>query len=167
MTASCALVLALLSIGAAEPTKPIDKLGWLVGGVWSADASKLGGGLRRIDTRYEWVPNRSFIRFNTTFVSAGGASPHYAGDFYYDPSQRTLTAWYMDENNVITHGPMTVDGNKWTISVGGSGAPQNAQYIVDIVRTTADTYQWTLFSDVARVRTKVFGLVYRRRSETP
>ena len=50
-----------------EP-KPISALAWLVGGVWMADASKLGPGMQRIETRYSWSDNKAYVRFTTHFV---------------------------------------------------------------------------------------------------
>jgi hypothetical protein len=163
---ACALALATLVSGASAPVRPIDKLGWLAGGVWSADASGLGGSVTRIDTRYEWTPNRSFIRFTTDFVSGGSASPHYAGDLFFDPGERSLMIWYMDESNAITSGHMSVDGKLWTISFRGDGdvvgVAGSVDYTVDIVRTGDDSYTWTLFADVDHAKKQVFALTYRR-----
>jgi hypothetical protein len=36
---------------AAPHSGPVSQLGWLVGGVWVADASRFGGGMQRIETR--------------------------------------------------------------------------------------------------------------------
>lgn len=160
----------MLAIGAAEPNRPIDQLEWLVGGVWSADASSLGGDVTRIDTRYEWTPNKSYIRFTTDFVSAKGARPHYAGDLFFDPSLGSLMIWYMDENSAITSGHMRVDGKSWTISFRGAGDAAGVagpvDYTVDIERMTDDEYRWTLFTDAAGAKKEVFGLTYRRLRST-
>src|SRR6185312_8500754 len=51
----------------SESAKPIASMAWLVGGVWTADASRLGPGMQRIETRYEWSYNNAFIRFTTHF----------------------------------------------------------------------------------------------------
>jgi hypothetical protein len=45
---------------------PIAALSWLVGGVWAADATKLGPGMQRMETRYQWSDN--VLRFTTHFV---------------------------------------------------------------------------------------------------
>ena len=57
----------------ADTAKPIAPLSWLVGGVWTADATKLGPGMLRIETRYQWADNNAYIRFNTHFVFDKGA----------------------------------------------------------------------------------------------
>jgi hypothetical protein len=48
--------LAAIAFGQETPKKPdmprpISALSWLVGGVWTADASKMGPGMQRIETR--------------------------------------------------------------------------------------------------------------------
>src|SRR5215470_5699819 len=68
-----------------EATKPIAALGWLVGGVWTADASKLGPGMQRIETRYEWSDNAAYIRFTTHFISDKGTLRNYDGNFFWNP----------------------------------------------------------------------------------
>jgi hypothetical protein len=165
-TTALALTVVLFSLGASEPAKPIDQLSWLVGGVWSAQPPVSADGPQSIETRYEWTPNRGFIRFTTKFVMANGSNAGYAGDLFFDPADKTLRIWYMDEHNTITQGPMSVSGDKWTISFRDSGdivgVTGPVDYRVDIVRTAPDTYQWTLFANVAQTWKKVFALVYQR-----
>ena len=57
-----------------DATNPIHSLSWLVGGVWTADATKLGPGMQRIETRYQWSDNNAYLRFTTHFVSDKGAA---------------------------------------------------------------------------------------------
>lgn len=165
-TTALALTVAVFSVGASDPVRPIDQLSWLVGGVWTAQPPASAEGPQRIDVRYEWPPNHSFIRFTTKFVMANGSNAGYAGDLFFDPADQTLKIWYMDEHNAITQGPMSVGGDKWTISFRDSGdivgVTGTVDYRVDIVRTAPDTYQWTLFANVAQAWKKVFALVYQR-----
>ncbi len=111
-TTALALTVALFSVGASEPVRPIDQLSWLVGGVWTAQPPASTDGPQRIDVRYEWPPNHSFVRFTTQFVMANGSNAGYAGDLFYDPADKALKIWYMDEHNAITQGPMSVSGDK-------------------------------------------------------
>ena len=67
--------------------KAISELSWLVGGVWTADASKMGDGMKRIETRYVWSDNNAFIRFTTHFVSDKGTAKTYDGNFYWEPAK--------------------------------------------------------------------------------
>ncbi len=57
-----------ISAKPADPAKPIAALSWLVGGIWTADATKLGPGVLRIETRYQWADNNAYIRLNTHLV---------------------------------------------------------------------------------------------------
>ncbi|HYA63435.1 MAG TPA: hypothetical protein VED66_09525, partial [Candidatus Sulfotelmatobacter sp.] len=92
-------------------TKPINDLAWLVGGVWTADASKLGPEVERIETRYDWSDNHAFVRFNTHFVMKEGTLKNYDGQFFWNPEKGSLEMWYMDAHNGITQGPVTVEGD--------------------------------------------------------
>ena len=64
---------------AAKTVKPISAIAWVVGGVWTADTSKLGGGMQRIETWDQWSDNGSYIGFTTPFVSDQGALKNYDG----------------------------------------------------------------------------------------
>ncbi len=48
---------------------PMRPLEWLVGGVWTTDMSKMGNGMKSIETRYTWSDNGAFIRFNSHFIT--------------------------------------------------------------------------------------------------
>ena len=79
-------------------------LGWLVGGVWTADTSKPGSGVQRIETRYQWADNGAYIRFNSHFVTDKETRNTYDGQFFWSPAESTLAMWYMDPANEITKG---------------------------------------------------------------
>jgi hypothetical protein len=42
-------------------------MAWLVGGVWTADAAKLGPGMQRIETRYLMVGQWQLHPFHNAF----------------------------------------------------------------------------------------------------
>lgn len=150
---------------AGEP-KPISAIAWLVGGVWTADASKLGSGMQQIETRYQWSDNGSYVRFTTHFVSTAGTAKTYDGNFYWDPAKKTLAVWYMDAKNVITEGPVSVDGSAWQISFHGidsGGKP--AEFRVDVTKQTNDLYHWALNEKTEDGWQKQFELDYVRKAE--
>jgi hypothetical protein len=79
-------LLITLVLGAVSPaqspnkpdaTNPIHSLSWLVGGVRTADATRLGLETQRIETRYQWSDNNAYLRFTTHFVSDKGAAHTY------------------------------------------------------------------------------------------
>lgn len=150
--ALCGLVFlaALVALGqdkaqAPEPAKPISNLAWLVGGVWTADASKMGGGMQRIETRYEWSDNRSFVRFNTHFVTDKATLHNYDGQFFWDPERGTLSMWYMNPRNEITQGTITVNGDVFDFAFRGTNFEGKLSDLkVQVTRKSNDRYVWQL-----------------------
>jgi hypothetical protein len=141
----------LCGISSAQPSEspsnrnPIRSLSWLVGGVWTADATNLGPGMRRIETRYQWSDNNAYLRFTTHFVSDKGAAHTYDGNLFWDPAGKTLAMWYMDAQNSVTQGPMQVDGDNWQISFRAPDFDgKMADLRVNVVRKSSDKYRWSL-----------------------
>jgi hypothetical protein len=149
---------------APTATRQITALGWLVGGVWTADASRLGPGMQRIETRYQWADNDAFLRFNTHFVFDKGAVKTYDGNFFWNPDQKTLSIWYMNADNEITQGPVRLDGDKMTIAFRGldfEGAISDMRVVVS--RKNNDDYNWALAkSQPDGTRKELASLEYRR-----
>jgi len=128
-----------------ETVNPISALSWLVGGVWTADASKLGPGMKSIETRYQWADNNAYIRFNTHFVFDKGASHTYDGNFFWNPTSGTLSVWYMDAENSITEGPVQVEGISTKIRIRGQDFEgKMADMRVVVTRKNNDDYHWAL-----------------------
>jgi hypothetical protein len=150
------MMLAMLSLGAAfgwsqgtekkpESPKPISALSWLVGGVWTADASKMGPGLLRIETRYQWSDNDAYVHFTTHFVSDKRTAKVYDGNFFWNPAQKSLAMWYMDARNNITEGPVEVNGDVMKISFRGPDFDGKvADLQVFVTRKTIDDYRWSV-----------------------
>jgi hypothetical protein len=144
-------------------TKPVAALGWLVGGVWTADATKLGPGLQRIETRYQWSETNTFLRFNTHFISEKGIARTYDGNLFWSPEQKSLFMWYMNGDNEITEGPIRVEGDTWSLtfrSPGGDG--KVVDFRVDVAQKTSDHYQWTLLRKQSDAWKELFSLEYLR-----
>ena len=121
------------------PATPIAGLKWLVGGVWAADASKLGPGMRRIETRYTWSDNDAYVRFTTHFVSDKKTARTYDGSFFWNPEESTLAMWYMDAENSITQGPVKMDGDIMSMTFRGTdfdGKPADLR--VQVTRRNSD-----------------------------
>jgi hypothetical protein len=133
------------SAKAAAPPRPIDALSWVIGGVWTADATKLGPGIERIETRYQWSDNNAYIRFTTHFVFDKGVANTYDGNFFWNPAQNNLAIWYMDAHNAVTEGPVKVAGDQWLISFRGEDfAGKMSDLRVTVTRKTNDDYRWAL-----------------------
>jgi hypothetical protein len=128
-----------------DSTKPINALSWLVGGVWTTDASQLGPGMVRIETRYQWADNHAFLRFNTHFVMKDSVYKNYDGNFFWNPADSTLALWYMDASYHITQGPVTMDGDNFQVTFSGTNFENKpANLRVTVTRKSADLYTWLL-----------------------
>ena len=145
------LCLACASLPAQEPAakskiaKAVDPLAWLVGGVWIADASMMGDGMVRIETRYTWSDNGAFIRFTTHFVTKESTLRNYDGQFFWHTSSKSLRMWYTDARNEITEGVITVDGNTLRFDFRGINFEgQLADLRVTLLRKNNDLYTWQL-----------------------
>jgi hypothetical protein len=149
------LALVLLMFPSHHQADPVEQLGWLVGGVWTASGPQLGPHMQRIETRYQWADNHSYIRFTTHFVTDSADVHRYDGNMFWDAAQSTLSMWYMDAAHEITQGPMTVDGNRWDMTF--------REYRVNIVRQSNDLYHWSLKQNVGGSWKELLALDYTRR----
>jgi hypothetical protein len=153
------LVAPVAMAAQSASSRPIDKLSWMVGKTWVADATSAGSGMQRIETTYEWAPNKAFIRFATTFVSTGGSLVNYSGNIYADPSGN-YAMWYMDAKGAITQGPITLGtGDGWSSQFTDS---DSTVYRVTIARATETRYTWTLASQSGSTWTPVLVLTFNR-----
>jgi hypothetical protein len=169
-------ILGILVFGAAtgwsqapekkpQAPKPIAALSWLVGGTWAADASKLGPGMQRIETRYQWADNNAYIRFNTHFVFDKGTAKTYDGNFFWNPAQKSLAVWYMDAENSVTEGPVEVQGDVMKISFHGQDFEgKEADLQVLVTRKTNDDYHWSLQEKTGNAWKELAALEYLRAS---
>jgi len=149
-----------------QAAKPIAALAWLVGGVWTADTSKMGPGLERIETRYQWSDNNAFIRFNTHFVTDKGTLRNYDGHFFWNPAETSLAVWYMDAREGITQGQVRVDGDLMQIAFRGKDMQgKEAELRVRVARKTNDDYIWTLEEKDAADWKQLLQLEYLRAAE--
>lgn len=127
------------------PANPIAALGWLVGGVWTADGTKVAPGMLCIETRYQWSDNGAYIRFTTHFVRDKGTLRNYDGSFFWDPERASLAMWYMDARNSITQGPVQIYGEVMQMTFRATdfeGKPADLR--VKVTRKTNDDYNWLL-----------------------
>lgn len=108
---AAAALFGTLALADDKAPAPMSKMAWLVGGTWTADATAMGNGMQRIETRYVWSDNSAFIRFTTHFVTDKAALRTYDGNFFSNPEKQALAMWYMDSQNHITEGPVKIDGD--------------------------------------------------------
>ncbi|HKF40843.1 MAG TPA: hypothetical protein VKB21_07125, partial [Candidatus Acidoferrum sp.] len=135
-----------------------------VGGVWTADASKMGGGMQRIETRYGWSDNHAFLRFNTHFVSDKGTLHNYDGQFFWDPQQQALKMWYMNARNGITEGSIAINDDEFNFLFQGTDFEEKpADLRVQLTRKNNDRYIWQLAEKTPDGWKPLASLEYVRR----
>ncbi len=146
--------------------KPIAGLSWLVGGVWTADASKMGNGMQRIETRYQWSDNDAYIRFTTHFVLDTKTVKRYDGNFYWDVEKKELAMWYMASDGSVMQGPMRWDGTVLSITFRAEDFEgKMAEMKVDVTRKTNDKYVWALSEKDGAGRKALASLEYVRMAQ--
>ncbi len=143
----CAL--AAHARAARADTLPIGPLQWLVGGTWVAQGANMPPDVSRISTQYRMAASGNFIQFTTQFLNKDGKpSGNYAGNFYFDPSAKHLTVWYMDRDNTITQGPVAASPQGMTMTFTEDGASMGASGPVDfqvtVAKVSENEYRWTL-----------------------
>jgi hypothetical protein len=144
-----ACVLAIHTGNARAETLPIAPLQWLVGGTWVAQGANMPRDVSRIETQYRISATGNFIQFTTQFLDKNGKpSGNYAGNFYFDPTAKQLAMWYMDRENAITQGPVTLSPRSMTMVFTEDGASMGISGPVDFEVTVAkasdNAYRWTL-----------------------
>ncbi|HET7452937.1 MAG TPA: hypothetical protein VFL12_09360 [Thermoanaerobaculia bacterium] len=143
--------------------RPVAPLAWLVGGTWTADCTKLGGGMKAIETRYRWSDNDAYVRFTTHFISDKGTLKNYDGNFFWDPADAALHVWYTDARNEITQGAVAVQGDTMEIAFRAHDfAGKLADMKVAVVRSTNDRYTWSLSEKNGDAWKPLFSLEYIR-----
>jgi hypothetical protein len=120
-----ASVVFATTVGSAgAQTRPIDRFSWLIGGVWKADASSLGNGMKQVATRYQWAPNKAYIEFSTTFTSTKGSVVNYSGSLFESTrgsaAAPAYETWYIDARSAITDGPVSLrSADDWSLAFAG------------------------------------------------
>ncbi len=133
------------AVAKTDSARPIDALAWLVGGVWTTDASQLGPGMLRIETRYQWADNHAFLRFTTHFVMKDSVIKNYDGNFFWNPTESALSLWYMDASSAITQGSLKMEGDNFQVYFAGNNFQNKpAGLRVTVTRKRADLYTWLL-----------------------
>jgi len=166
MKIALAVVLLLPSIARSQAERdPIDRLAWLVGGVWTASGPQLGAHMQRVETRYAWSDNHAFIRFTTHFVTDSADVHRYDGNLFWDRTQATLAVWYMNAEHEVVEGPVTVNEDGWEMAFRAQDASgQDAPFRVEVLRKTNDLYRWTLKENVGGAWKELLALDYARKA---
>jgi hypothetical protein len=147
-----ALLLVLMAVAIATPLRgatqdhhaqPVAALSWLVGGVWKADASKVGA--TTAEMRYSWSDNGDYIRFNMHFLKGNQVSRIYDGSFYWNPQTSSLQIWNMNGKNEVMEGPVKVDGKAIAATFPAKDAAEHeVEFRMTVTRQTDSRYHWSM-----------------------
>jgi hypothetical protein len=119
--------------------------------------------MKRIETRYAWADNDAYLRFTTHFVSEKGTLKNYDGNFFWSPEDSRLRIWYMDHENEITQGEVTIDGDTMALTFRAHDFEGKlADMRADVVRASNDLYRWTLREKTGDEWKPLLSLDYRR-----
>ncbi len=138
---------------AADPVRPLDQLGWLVG-TWE----DVGPGLTAT-TRCFWSAGRAFlIRSHAVVADASGEPRPESGDgripgllpaadvadrevteiIGWDPETRAIRSWIFTSTGCFAEGVWQRDGDAWKVRVEGRGADTGGACDSTLVRVGAD-----------------------------
>jgi len=110
-----AILLAMFGLFAPEPQKPLEAVGWLVGGQWESTA-KLPDG-RPIETRtvWSWGPARQSMRGRTYVRNGDEEVLQYETVIYWHPQRKRVESVTWALLGPVTRGTGTIEGNKLTL----------------------------------------------------
>ena len=118
-----------------EGTELLD-LGWLIGS-WQAKQAEA-----EIQTTYEWLGNKAFIRGNITMRQKDIAlsAMQLIGT---DPRTGELTIWVFESDGGVAQGTCTRDGNTWIFETSGLTADGGELGATNLlVRVNNDIITW-------------------------
>src|SRR5581483_8873398 len=114
----------------------VPDLEWLVG-TWEA---KKGGAA--VNARYEWTPNKTFIRSHFS-ITEGGETQSGMQMIGKMPSTGGLHMWTFEDSGGIGDSDITRDGKRWVIAARGSTADGRVLTATNIMTPIdADTFTW-------------------------
>jgi hypothetical protein len=92
--------------------RPIDQLGWLVGGTWTTEEKNDDGGTLLVKLTCKWAETRQAILYKVSFESAGKDTPQYDGMYVWNPEKQKFTLWQVNRKGEVAEGTVTVNGDE-------------------------------------------------------
>jgi hypothetical protein len=143
----------------ASSQKPMQAMAWMVGGTWTAQPSKDV----TIRTQYAWSDNDAFLRFKTHFVTPKGEARRYDGQFYWDREAKQMKMWYMDAENAIYAGPISITPEMTTFDFRGEDFEGKMSDLrVNVTKKSNDQYHWQLLEKSGENWKEIAALDYNR-----
>ena len=159
--------MARSATGSAAPEasqNPLDQIGWLVGGKWSADGDKGPDGKPfHVELTCSWGDNKRTILFTTQFRVDGKMVPVYTGLYAWHPGKKKVIFVYTDNEGSLTEGEAAMTGDRLEqefriVDADGTARPFRST----IVRRGPDDYDWNVQHEKDGTWVEMFALKYKR-----
>jgi uncharacterized protein (TIGR02246 family) len=123
-----------------QPARPeLQELAWLIG-AWEADTPEA-----QVQTTYDWVANKKFIRCHFSIKNKKDNADTSAGTqvIGVDPASDQIRSWTFDSEGGIGEAKWSQDGERWVIESAGT-LPDGAQTtaVNYLARAGADGLTW-------------------------
>jgi len=116
------LLLAAVSIAGGAPARaqqstapaanPIEQLGWLVGGTWTAQEQADDGSPLLVRVNCRWSGTRNAILFDVNFLSGSRETAQYDGMYVWHPGKGKFVIWQVNRKGEVAEGELTVNGQE-------------------------------------------------------
>ena len=122
-----------------QPRPELKELAWLIG-TWEAVTPQA-----QVQTTYDWVANKKFIRCHFSIKNKKDNSETSAGTqvIGVDPASDLIRSWTFDSEGGIGEANWTKDGERWVIESAGT-LPDGSQTTATnfLARAGADGLTW-------------------------
>ena len=92
--------------------RPIERLGWFVGGTWTAEEKTDDGGTLLVKLTCTWADTKQAILYKVLFESRGKETPQYDGMYVWNPEKKSFNLWQVNREGEVAEGSLTVNGEE-------------------------------------------------------
>lgn len=135
LAAVCSLLLvpSLHADTPADGDASLARLGWLVGGSWSAEVKSPDGAPLKIAFTPEWGGHRKTIKYTITMHAGGKTFTQYEGVYWWDPAKKRVNMLQVDRSGNVTESFVTFDGEVFrqdntAIKADGTAGKQRIEF---------------------------------------
>ncbi len=162
------VILSLCSAGAAvgQTASPLEQIGWVVGGIWTAvepgDGKTPG---TTVKLTCSWGETRQAILFRASYVTEGKDTPQYDGMYIWHPGKGKIVLWQVSRKGEVAEGEASVKDGGLHQEVRVSRPDGGVHFTrSDMVRLGADSFSFRAWfkPNEAAEWVQVLDLVYRR-----
>jgi len=151
LAVSCSLAAGVAAAQQPPPTaNPLDQLGWLAGGTWTAEEPASNGPPLTVRLHCRWAPTNKAILFDVNFFSAGRETPQYDGMYVWHPGKGKLVLWQVNRKGEVAEGELTLNGREMDQTVHVSHPDGTAHFLkAHYTRLGDDSFRFKAFFRVS------------------